>query len=316
MNDNALAIRGAIEWTPVEKELAKKTVCKGASDTEFDLFMAFCKKTQLDPFARQIYSVRRKQWNSQTRGYEEAQIIQVSIDGFRLTAERTHKYTGQVGPWWCGKDGDWKEVWLADEPPAAAKVGVMRSDFQLPLYAVALFKAYVQTNSNGEAISRWKADPAGMLAKCAESLALRRAFPQELSGLYTTEEMGGQADSTVIEAPWQPEPQHHPAIEPTVVSHLPVEVIAPNGEAAQDSIDDEIRAESNGDRPETKLEPKTTIPDLPSKKMWTAWRELVESAQSMGLTVEALPDDVTNVQMAEAGKALRARIATAEAQIK
>ncbi len=62
------------------------------------------------------------------------------------------------------------------------------------LFAIALFKSYVQTNSHGEAISRWKTDPAGMLAKCAEALGLRRAFPHELSGLYTTEEMG-QADN-------------------------------------------------------------------------------------------------------------------------
>jgi hypothetical protein len=138
--------------------------------------------------------VRRKQWNSHSRSYEDAQVIQVSIDGFRLIADRTRKYAGQVGPWWCGPDGEWKEVWLSDEPPAAARMGVLRHDFHQPLYATAVFKSYVQTNSYGEAISRWKTDPAGMLAKCAEALALRRAFPQELSGLYTTEEMG-QADN-------------------------------------------------------------------------------------------------------------------------
>jgi phage recombination protein Bet len=170
--------------------LMRRTIARGASEDELALFVEQCKRTGLDPFARQIYSVRRKQWNSHSRSYEEAQVIQVSIDGFRLIADRTHKYAGQVGPWWCGPDGEWKEVWLSDEPPAAAKVGVMRRDFHQPLFAIALFKSYVQTNSQGDPISRWKTDPAGMIAKCAEALALRRAFPHELSGLYTTEEMG------------------------------------------------------------------------------------------------------------------------------
>lgn len=174
--------------------LLRRTLARGASEDELALFVEQCRRTGLDPFARQIYSVRRKQWNSQSRSYEEAQVIQVSIDGFRLTADRTHKYAGQVGPWWCGADGEWKEVWLSDSPPAAAKVGVLRHDFHQPLYAIAIYKSYVQTNSHSEPVSRWKTDPAGMLAKCAEALALRRAFPHELSGLYTTEEMG-QADN-------------------------------------------------------------------------------------------------------------------------
>lgn len=192
--------------------LLRRTLARGASEDELALFIEQCRRTGLDPFARQIYSVRRKQWNSQSRSYEEAQVIQVSIDGFRLTADRTHKYAGQVGPWWCGADGEWKEVWLNDSPPAAAKVGVLRHDFHQPLYAIALYKSYVQTNSHSEPVSRWKTDPAGMLAKCAEALALRRAFPHELSGLYTTEEMG-QADNpttTIAEPVIEAQEEHKP----------------------------------------------------------------------------------------------------------
>jgi phage recombination protein Bet len=184
----------ALDLNEDKIQLMHRTLARGASEDELALFVEQCRRTGLDPFARQIYSVRRKQWNSISRSYEEAQVIQVSIDGFRLIADRTHKYAGQVGPWWCGPDGEWLEVWLSDESPAAAKVGVLRHDFHQPLFATALFKSYVQTNAHGEPVSRWKTDPAGMLAKCAEALALRRAFPHELSGLYTTEEMG-QADN-------------------------------------------------------------------------------------------------------------------------
>ncbi len=176
-------------------ELIKKTIANGASDNELQLFIEQCRRTKLDPITRQIYAVMRKTYNKQTKAYENRMTIQVSIDGFRLIAQRSLKYAGQLGPYWCGSDGVWKDVWLADKPPSAAKVGVLHKDFSEPLWAVARFDAYAQKFDSGLS-DMWQKFSAEMIAKCAEALALRKAFPNDLSGLYTSDEMA-QVDSDI-----------------------------------------------------------------------------------------------------------------------
>lgn len=180
--------------------LLKDQLNPDLSDGELALFAEVCQRVNLDPFARQIYAVKR--WNGQLK--RKVMTVQTSIDGFRLVAQRTGEYAGQRGPFWCGPDGEWladpkgnPRAWLADGPPAAAMVGTLRRGFAEPLWSIARFNAYAQRNKDGNLTQMWSF-PQGlgdlMIGKCAEALSLRRAFPQELSGLYTAEEMA-QADN-------------------------------------------------------------------------------------------------------------------------
>lgn len=179
-------------------QLIKDTVARGATDDELRLFLEVCKSKRLDPFSKQIHAVKR--WDSGLR--REVMSFQVGIDGFRALAERSGRYAGQDAPVWCGLDGQWVDVWLAQQPPVAAKMSVYKQGFEKPVTRIALYREYVQTTKDGGANSMWAKMPANQLAKCAEALALRAAFPEELTGLYTHEEMG-QADNDVrrVKAP-------------------------------------------------------------------------------------------------------------------
>lgn len=169
--------------TPEQVELIKRTIAVGATNDELALFLAQCARTGLDAFARQIYFIKRGGKGS----------VQVSIDGFRVVAERTGELNGQDLAW-CGDDGVWRDVWLSKENPAAARVIVYRKGCDHGFPGVARWSEY---QAGGP---MWQKMPATMLAKCAEALALRKAFPHQLSGLYTSDEMD-QAKGQQPEAP-------------------------------------------------------------------------------------------------------------------
>jgi phage recombination protein Bet len=165
----------AESWTGEQTAVLRGTYAKGLSDGEFGLFAQVCQRTGLDPFRRQVYAIKRG-----------GQVtFQTSIDGYRAIAHRTGEYDGQDDVEWCGEDGIWRSVWTGKSPPFAARVRVHRRGKAYS--AVARFDAYAQGTDF------WRKMAAEQLAKCAESCALRKAFPEHLAGLYTKDEMA-QAD--------------------------------------------------------------------------------------------------------------------------
>lgn len=198
--DKQLQTLDKISFTDDQIALIKSQIAVGATNDELALFMYQAKRTGLDPLNRQIYFIKRNVWDASKGGYVSKPTIQTSIDGFRVVAERSKEYQGQTEPQWCGVDGEWVDVWLKDFPPSASKIGVFRQGFKEAVYGVALYKSYAQMGKDGKPQAMWAKMPEVMLAKVAEALALRKAFPQDLSGLYTMEEME-QMDNPKVETP-------------------------------------------------------------------------------------------------------------------
>jgi phage recombination protein Bet len=182
---NALALDPQqTDWNPAQRAALVQLGVDKATDGDLQVFHHVCQRTGLDPFARQIYMIER----------QGKQTIQTGIDGYRLVARRSvdrSKEKLSIGaPEWCDWEGNWHEVWLQDSPPAAARATVMRNGEAFT--AIALWREYVQTfwkDGREQVTKMWRTRPAGQLAKCAEALALRKAFPQDLSGIYVDAEM-------------------------------------------------------------------------------------------------------------------------------
>jgi phage recombination protein Bet len=176
MTSSSLAL-----WTPEQTQLISTTIAPGCSGDELRLFAYACQRTGLDPFSKQIYAIKRG----------GKMTIQAGIDGLRSIAERTGQLDGSE-TLWCGDDGQWTDVWLGSKPPAAAKTTIWRKGAGHPFTGVARFADY----NAGQGL--WTKMGATMIAKCSEALALRKAFPADLSGVYSSDEMEQAVESVTV----------------------------------------------------------------------------------------------------------------------
>lgn len=201
-----LAQRMGLE--PAQLEIIRN-ICLGATagDDVLELYLLRCKQLGADPFSKLLYMVKRRVKNVETW------IFQSSIDLARSIAQDSGDYGGQLGPLWTDDGERWVDVWLKTTAPRACKLAVLRNSFQQPLWVTGTYDYYVPRDWNGnpDPTQFWKGEKAAhQLAKCVEMLALRKAFPQKLHGLYGAEEMQ-QADPT------PPAPRTALQAPPTVV---------------------------------------------------------------------------------------------------
>jgi phage recombination protein Bet len=251
-------------FTGEQIEIIKNSVAKGVSDQELAYFLEVCRSTGLNPLHRQIYAIMRS----------GKMTIQTGIDGYRLLAHRSRRHVGT-------DDAVYDTETAAHPNKATVTVYKWVAGQRCAYTATARWKEYVQESS-----PMWNKMPYLMLAKVAESLALRKAFPAETSGLYTDEEMM-QADRVDNSAPAQ--------IAAPVITEVIEEAQTRLLEMTPEQIEDTIaRAQATypGNRTNALPEPtpirkhKTERPEAPAKSIEQLEQELKARALGLGLTEE------------------------------
>ena len=169
-------------YTKDQIDLIKKTVAVGATDDELKMFIAVCQKAGLDPFARQVHFIKRG----------GKATIQTGIDWFRAIAERTGQYAGNDEYLYNGNLTEYECLKDGLKTPTTAKA-VVRKIVQGSACEFSAVASWIEYCPQGGEAFMWKKMPYLMLGKCAEALALRKPFPNDMSGLYTNDEMD-QAD--------------------------------------------------------------------------------------------------------------------------
>src|SRR5579875_93827 len=177
--------------------LIRNTVARGATDTELEFFLLTAKRAGLDPLSRQIHFIKRNVKNADGQ-WESVATIQTGIDGYRAIAERSGEYDGQDEPKFVMSDDG--------VTPISCTVTVYRKGMTRGISATAYWNEYVQTRWDDKKkafvpVGLWGKMPRNQLAKCAEALALRKAFPLVMSSIYTHEEMEQAANDEVVRVP-------------------------------------------------------------------------------------------------------------------
>lgn len=208
--ENVVAIRASEpirqrDMTPAQLDLVKRTVAADCNTDEFDLFVEVCRRVGLDPFRRQIYAIVYNKNNEQKRKMS----IVTGIDGFRAVAARCGDYRPDSDEPMIVSDPDLKD-------PATNPLGIEKAVYTaykrdpngewFPVKATAYWDefaplseiwAYDESEKKRQptgkfelpSSSNWRKMGRVMIVKCAEAQALRKGWPEDLSGVYSEDEM-------------------------------------------------------------------------------------------------------------------------------
>jgi len=195
-----------------ELDILRQQFAPGAGDDELAYFAKVANHLALDPWAGHICLMPIGGAHRPT----------ITVAGRRFIADRTGNLAAIEGPVWRGRtvvleDGtklrppyeeDWEPETETDPYPYAARCLVHRKDWIKPANGTALwteFSRWTKADTHpktGEVLKpsklfeTWERMPSHMLGKVAESMALRRAFPEVQAAISYVG--GSDEDSTLL----------------------------------------------------------------------------------------------------------------------
>lgn len=226
INDRAVEYKCGEEIVKISPAIIRKYLVNGngnVTDQEVVMFLNLCRFQHLNPFLREAYLIKF--------GSKPATIV-TGKDAITKRAMRNPKFCGQQAGVviFHNESGELEyrngSLLMAGEQLVGGWAKVYVKGYEVPIEAAVSYQEYVGLTNEGAVNSQWQKKPATMIRKVALVQALREAFPEDLGGLYASEEMNIDLDETATAAPVeipqedapveivdQPEPQPGPMEE-------------------------------------------------------------------------------------------------------
>lgn len=220
MTDKPIEYKCGEETVKLSPSIIKKYLVNGngeVTDQEVVMFLNLCRFQHLNPFLREAYLIKF--------GNQPATIV-TGKDAITKRAMRNPKYAGQQAGVVIFKpeSGELEyrtgSLVMQNEQLVGGWAKVFVKDYDVPIEVSVSYQEYVGTTKNGEVNSQWSKKPATMIRKVALVQALREAFPEDLGGLYASEEMNIDLDETATSAPVEV-PEQGNVIDANVVPERP-----------------------------------------------------------------------------------------------
>ena len=173
------------------------------TDQEAMMFLGLCKGQKLNPFIKEAYLIKY--------GDKQPATMVVSKDVFMKRAIKNPDFEGiESGVIVLNSHGEveYKKgaFYLKDrEQLVGAWATVHRKSWKYPISLEVNYDEYVGRKTNGEVNSQWASKPATMIIKVAETQALRKAFVEDLQGMYDESEMNVTVENNVVEVVGTPQ---------------------------------------------------------------------------------------------------------------